>query len=654
MTVAKNRRKKSMKRSKIKAVSPTLQFVPGGSHEGFTPTGLTGFQDLNPDAVVRELIQNAMDSALVDAGEDSAQILFRVRNVETSAIPGIKEYRKTFSQAVKSQRKLLGTLPDQAEAVAQSIKECLAKDSCAVLSVLDNGIGLNKKRMKGLLGDGISIKEGDATGAFGNGHVVAIPASDLRYVLYGGVTRNNQRVGSGHAILAAHESEISGKGLSNDGFLVNRLRSADFFDPYEFATGEEIPRLLAEEIEKIRKQWGHGAAIVIPGFNHFREDTTTLWNTISKAAAKNFFAAIQSDRLCIKVEENGESNVLNSDSIEDVLIGCREQKNATFISGRRAHEAWITLKKGKDFMLETEIGSAALRLRRPIEVGVTHVDLCRNGMWITNKIPMFQNQFGDRQPFHCLILLDSQSGDLHKLVRKSEGPLHNSMSLKYLKSEEKKALRSALAEIRERLKLEVPSLNTESFRPNDIFVVGTHGITQGGARPAFVGSPTVIRRRLPKEISAKGQNGVTTTPSTPKNRQRSRNPLDFRADLVETGTRSCRIEILPLEDSVGSELRLALDENLDVTCDNQSGELYMELLNARIDGTAAQAGQLVHDEQERVLGIQLGALRKGQRRIIEMDYRISADIPISQDQRIVFQIEMLRRAAGKSQQEKEA
>ena len=46
--------------------------------------------------------------------------------------------------------------------------------------------------MEALLGDGISVKDSNASGSYGNGHVVAFPASDLRYVLYGGLFAENQ------------------------------------------------------------------------------------------------------------------------------------------------------------------------------------------------------------------------------------------------------------------------------------------------------------------------------------------------------------------------------------------------------------------------------------------------------------------------------
>ena len=72
-------------------------------------------------------------------------------------------------------------------------------------------------------------------------------------------------------------------------------------------------------------------------------------------------------------------------------------------------------------------------------------------MWITDdkKIPGFSYKFQNRTPFHAVLLLDSDKGkDLHRLVRDSEGPLHDSMNTKDLPAEDKRNLLHALGEIR--------------------------------------------------------------------------------------------------------------------------------------------------------------------------------------------------------------
>ena len=174
----------------------TFRFGPATSWSGFTPTGVSGFNDLQPGVVVRELLQNALDAA-VAAGEPTAIVHFAVRTVRTADIPGCAEYRDALGSAVESQtrRSVNGALPDNAQQVVDTITAALDRDTCSVLVILDNGIGLDATSMDALLSDGTSAKQDAATGSYGNGHMVAIPASDLRYVLYGGDREEGFRVG---------------------------------------------------------------------------------------------------------------------------------------------------------------------------------------------------------------------------------------------------------------------------------------------------------------------------------------------------------------------------------------------------------------------------------------------------------------------------
>ena len=70
---------------------PKLRFGPATSWSGFTPTGVSGFNDLQPGVVVRELLQNALDAA-VAAGESTAIVHFAVWTVRPVQNPVQKSH----------------------------------------------------------------------------------------------------------------------------------------------------------------------------------------------------------------------------------------------------------------------------------------------------------------------------------------------------------------------------------------------------------------------------------------------------------------------------------------------------------------------------------------------------------------------------------
>ena len=197
---------------------PNLIFSPSSTMEGFTSAEVQAFTDLNPAAIVRELIQNSLDAGR-DASREKTTVHFELEKVSLNSVPGIERYREAVESAERDQVKHFkdanAEFPDQAQAILDVINDCLDESQVEVLSILDNGVGLNKQRMTGLLSDGMSIKSGASSGAVGNGHLTAIPASNLRYVLYGGVS-DGKRIASGHAILATFKQD--NKKMGKDGY----------------------------------------------------------------------------------------------------------------------------------------------------------------------------------------------------------------------------------------------------------------------------------------------------------------------------------------------------------------------------------------------------------------------------------------------------
>ena len=662
-------RAKRQARNSTKVRLPKLRFGPAASWSGFTATGVSSFNDLQPGVVVRELLQNALDAA-VDAGEATAIVRFGVRAVRTAEIPGIGEYRDAFRKAVDSQtrRSVSHTLTDNAQQVVDTIKAALDSDTCSVLTVLDNGIGLDATTMDALLSDGTSAKRDAATGSYGNGHMVAIPASDLRYVLYGGIKRNGTRIGAGHAVLASHTRTGAGHHSDADGYLVHGFGGSAAGSLYDYAVGKSVPPLIDRELEAIEERWNHGSAIIVPAFNNFREDRDTLWDLVSQAAACSFFAAIHHGRLRIEVESDSPTSVrtLDAESVASVLEQHKERKRRrtrSSLSGERAFGAWETLKKGSRHALTTKLGEVAIHLRQPAQNGIVRLDLCRNGMWIVdrNDIPGFYGKFADRQPFEAVLLVDAETGsEAHRLIRKAEGPLHNNLSTKLLSKREGRALRGVLAEIQECIRGLVPEVGADTYSPDDVMTLETGGIDGPGAksgRMSFWGMPVEVGRRALAPVLQQDSGGddKPDSPSPEKggsgkrrpsggagSKQSSRTLQRFSSVGVPTGAGSCAVQLQCANGAEDVELSLRIDENNDVTCDRLWTDERVRIKSACHAGKPIARTEFVVVDGKAV-AVRLGALPAGQDYRVDIEYEVPDTASVAGIDQPVLRVELLRR-----------
>ena len=634
-----------------------LQFGPG-SPSGFTPTGIASFSDLRPAAVVRELIQNSLDAA-VEAGVPTATVLFRLTRHKTRDIPGIKSYREAFFAAVRTHEDMGGgRLPSQAERVVQVIDDAVKGNEQDVLAVLDNGIGLDPTKMTALLSDGVSAKGGAATGTFGNGHTVAIPASNLRYVLYGGVTADGSRIGAGHAVLASSIVRNQQYQTSGDGFLIKGFRNGS----YEYARGASLPDLITENLDDVEQSSGHGTAVIISAFNNFRE-SAPLWDLVSKAAACNFFQAIDEGRLVVQVEDrrpskSGALKSLDRLTLRAVLEANRKEKRSqAFLSGQRAFDAHDALQSGKRYAFKTKLGEIQVRIRERSS-GTPRVDLCRNGMWITDdkNIPGFYYGFQDRKPFHALLLLDSRNGGrLHELVRNAEGPLHDKLDINQrLSNPEAKQLRAAIREIRDWLRSVIAEVGSDAYSPDDFLALDFGGGGKGGkAQRSFWGSPVPVTRRDPGYTHGErlpgpgtGNSGRTKAePSVPPKTQRPRPVLRsmFQAASIPLGSNHRRIRLECTEGCKDAELRLCVDENVDATCDSlRRDEIEtVHLTQVSVSGRPLNGRELVRQNGQ-VVGVRLGDVAANSSLDIEVHYELPEGLLFLPGREPALRVEVFR------------
>ena len=570
-----------------------LQFGTANSNDGFTTHNTASFNDLPPARIVRELIQNSLDAA-VEAGEPTAQVTFRVDAVRHGDIPDLRGYIRAFQKAVDYQTgRNDGELPDPAQEVVNRIRSGLddiKAGNSRMLSITDNGVGLDLKRMNSLLSDGASAKAASASGSYGVGHLAPMALSDIRYVLYGGLTTDGNRIAAGKAILAPHP----GKARLNDGkgYLVNGFKDGRDGNLYDFLNANAHPRPVSKLIDAIGSAWGHGCVVLIPAYNNFRNDGMPLWDIVSKVAAYNFAPAIHRGKLVLQVQENDSKNQLDARSLRDVLERDRGRVRAarsdTFFaelrpSGQNAYSILSAITDGKSHQVAVNEGKAQISLLMPSLSGYPRIELFRNGMWITDRIPgLGQADFASRQPFHAVIRVDANNGgELHRLIRKAEGAMHDSLSLSLLPKQEQDSLKQALAKIADRIKEIVPEVDTDQYTVDDFLLVNTGNESAGGQESfSFWGTPTAVSRRSSAQVrpasddEGDNDNDREVFHEERENRRRRKKsqrrplrPLPFRSAVVPDGNERIVGSVTSAANFSETWLTIQVDENSDFTCD---------------------------------------------------------------------------------------
>ena len=515
-------------------------------------------------------------------------------------------------------------------------------------------MGLDERRMNALLSDGVSAKEDRATGTYGNGHFTAVPASDLRYILYGGVTAEGRCIASGHAVLASHHVPGEEHLRGADGVFVRRFNAGET-SLYDYATGSDVPELLRRELDHIRSTHGHGTSVVVTAFNNFLEDKRSLWDMVAQASSANFFVAVEDGTLEITVEDlrpgqDARPRTLDRSTLPEVLDEHRGQKRSgEFLSGHRAFDAHAAFRTGDRHVIDTEAGAVAIHLRETPDA-TTRIDLCRNGMWITDDksptgIPGFYYSFTDRIPFQAVLCLDADEGrDLHDLIRIAEGPLHDSIRLKRLPSASRTQCRNALNEIKAWILDHTRAIQSDSYTPNDFLALDfgdDAGTGAGKSTKSHWGTPVPVDRRPSRQMMLFSEDSSQETetdnperrkrrrrklPNPKQDRRRPSLPTYFQAAARPVGKGRRRILIDCLRDCPAAELRLIPDEAIDATCDRPNQDPYMPaiLANVTINGEPV-AKEGLRRWEDQVVGVRLGDLTEGASIEVETDWRLSGD-----------------------------
>ena len=573
-----------------------LQFLQAGKIYGFRSSGLSAYNNVDPHTVIRELVQNALDAARA-AEREVVRVVFDLEEIETSEIPARSQYREHLENAIESQRKMQNI--EQSTSIIDTLRTSVEASPVPVLWVLDNGIGLNNEGMEKLLGDGQSAKADEATaGSYGNGHMTSFPASNLRYVVYGGVHKAGRTV-SGHAILASH---LHGETVcGEDGYLAEQVRANDLLDRFDFYDGSGIP-VLREKLDWIEEKFGTGSAVGILGFNKFNRcrSNEKVLEVIETVVATHFAPLIHDGAMEVELRLGGaHTRTVDGDVLGQILERRKDRerrdRNAIGPSGRQAWDTLETLKPEYRHTIDTQFGKVRWHVR-PLARGAsggTHVQLFKNGMWITNDVP--HNKASDYRnvvPFNGVVLLEPKAAKpACGLVGRFEGPRHIyiDLTIESRASVQRKELDLFLKELHRKVLKLVPALESGEYDPGffSIEVPGDGVQIDPRARAAGAGTPERTPRRVPGSRREE-KPPLPPGPPRPPRPLGPRQPLRRRIEAQITGLQQAggiRLRAKVLEKASNAELRVVIADGSDETCDSPAPEQYLEMgEGAKIDG----------------------------------------------------------------------
>ncbi len=419
-----------------------------GRGESFTSIRLADQKNgyANP---IRELMQNSL-TASREAKNKKCEINIYIETIKKSDIPNIRDYEDALDKSVKF-LKSIGGYTEGNQSIVSNIKNYLKQDSIGVLMFVDNGTGMNKKKLENLLDEISSHADDSAGGSYGVGHISSYFLSSIRYVLYATKFEENNEIKSlftGSTILAGHRSD--GKSRGNKGRIIEN-KPVTPEDP-DFNYPEKFPNFIQEKMDGINT----GSMVVVLGLNE-------KWNDDAEyAIASNFFHAISHDSLSITVHQNNKiTSFFNDEKVKQLLYSrCENQraKEDAILSGQDTYWAYQAVMESQKI---AQLSNQDKVYLYPKETKANScLCLIRNGMLIARHDNMLSIDINnlkkndDFEPFVVVIEVDKDDAkQLFRLVRNAENPYHNKLkSKKETNKKDKKEIKKLFKELSERIK----------------------------------------------------------------------------------------------------------------------------------------------------------------------------------------------------------
>lgn len=565
-----------------------LIFSDATSQSGFTNASISASNDKDASVIVRELLQNSYDSAINDAKKATAKVKFIIDYIDKNDIPGFYSYERALNSIEKE------TLSEQERDIFNVIKEELIKDRIPILYIIDNGIGFSNATLCGILGDGISIKSNpnNAGGSYGNGHFSAFNMSNLRYILYGGVSQDGDKICSGQALLRTHKYG----GLKDaKGFL--RTKDEPILEDNDvFLKDSDIPTIISNNLSQID---GSGAVVAILGFNFFGKDENVakVISLIASSIVRNFFVAIKEEMLEVEIISEDVKLIIDKIKLETIFYNTKEEKiNPNFNTAERFYNL---MSKGQSQIIETSRGGVKVYYQESNTD--TRLALCRNGMWINDALPppLNKGQFTDNKYFNALILPQRDTA-LSKLIRRAESNLHINIRLDRFSSDldgrkKRTDLQSALKEVSDYLMDVIGKNDSDYFDVNipelSINMIGDTKSKESNKRKspktkkvARKPKPASVDDGAGKPVGGKGEKDKS------ENKIRVGNPFEVGrfSSRHNAKQKIAKLQFSIEKNAANLLLSLRLEDGTDPTCDTTVVPNRLSIRSAKCNDTACK------------------------------------------------------------------
>lgn len=579
-----------------------LIFGRNDNHEGPRTSGVESYGDAHPIRIVRELIQNSLDAGS-EAKRDVIKISFKTEKIHAKNILGMDEYKKAFASAIRLMKEQKSFDDEFVQLMRDNIE-----GRVNALWVVDNGVGLDVDRMKHLLSDGVSNTENPLRGgSFGIGHTTAFASSDLRYIIYGGCSEGNEKILSGHAILASHEDE-EGNSMGKDGIIKKqqgslwKAKKGDFPDEYE------IPKYWREKLETIERDYGTGSFVCILAFNDFKMRESDVKSSVFYTAAVHFMPAIHEGKL--EVSFNGEH--LTQKRLSEMTAQRKDEKQRRKkfgFAGRKAPDIYQALSEGNHKRVTLANGeSVSIYVLSSADLSNTHIHLYRNGMWITDELKHNgKHDFNDFQAFCAVIVVEANDAEsLFKVIRKAEGPTHTEVELaRLVNREEKEFLEEALRKVRDAIKEIAPQKESESIE-SDFIVLGEGSvgdITRIVTRPVTPRPTGTSIRPVPDPNPVPDPKPVPR-PSLSGKHLKASSALSRDGDNLHVSFKSHEI-------AQNIQVRVVCRSGSDLSCDKPEYDEFIAIADGvTLDGKEIPKDYYQSGEHGTINAFHIGAIKK--------------------------------------------